>query len=141
MSDRSSMRHRVARGLALVLSVSLGALVVVNAQFGCDAPASNPPASNPPAPKEAAPEPAPRETPEPAPAQKPVSEPAVDAEPPATTPAGVAEAEPDPTALPSNSEPVFMPASKSGGDFGSMHFPGEQSPTQQQQQQNPAPQR
>lgn len=123
----------MARGLALLLSVGLGSLVVVNAQFGCDSPASNPPP-----PKQA--EPASPANPEPAP--KP--EPRAEAEPtPNESARAIADVELDAAAPPSNNaaEPVFMPASKSGGDFGSVHFPGEQSATQQQQQlqQNPAP--
>lgn len=112
----------MARGLALVLSVGLGSLVVVNAQFGCDSPASNPPPPKDSAPSEHKPESQ----------QKPDSEPQAEAEPPPAAPEPAAE----PTA-PVAAEPVFMPASKSGGDFGSMGFPGEQSPTQQQQ--NAAP--
>jgi hypothetical protein len=139
MSDRSSLRLRWARGLALLLSVGLGSLVVVNAQFGCDSPASNPPP-----PKEAAPnKPEPETQQQPEPPQKPDSEARAEAEPTANeSPRAIADVELDAAAPPSNNaaEPVFMPASKSGGDFGAVHFPGEQSATQQQQlQQNPAP--
>src|SRR5262245_47345585 len=38
MSHSSSLRHRVARGSALVCSLTLGAIVILNAQFGCDSP-------------------------------------------------------------------------------------------------------
>ncbi|HLT35503.1 MAG TPA: hypothetical protein VK034_04435 [Enhygromyxa sp.] len=141
MSDRPS--HRVARGVALALSLGLASFVIVNAQFGCDSPASNaPPAKDTapvePAKRDAEPQPS---KPDSEPAVKPDSEPAVADEPAnrelvGAGRGGVGE-----------SEPVFMPASKSGGNYGSMRFPGEQSPSQkvepaeqqQQQQQNPAP--
>ncbi|HVH98331.1 MAG TPA: hypothetical protein VM869_06465 [Enhygromyxa sp.] len=124
MPDPSSMHHRAARGLALALSVSLGALVVINAQSGCDSATSNPP------PKDAAPS-------EPAPTFKPEPKAKADTEPPANEQPN-AEPAPNPAPPPAK-EPVLMPASKSGGDFGAMHFPGESAPSQQPQQ-NPAPQ-
>lgn len=156
MSDRSPnrppLRHRVARGAALACSLGLGALVVVNAQVGCDAPvetpsedAATPTAPAPPTAK------APSDAPAPvtAEANAPVAEPE-----PAPSPAAEAPSDATPTAIEPKKPPVMMPASKSGGDFGAMRFPGEASKTnaaqqphqqavpQQQaesQQQNPAP--
>jgi hypothetical protein len=117
----------MARGVALVLSVGLGLGVIVNAQFGCDSPASNAPP-----PKDSTPV-------EPAKASEPQVEPRVEPQPqaaPAPNPA--AQAEPAPAAKAKAApEPVYMPASKSGGDFGAMQFPGEQAATPQQA--NPAP--
>jgi hypothetical protein len=136
MSDPSLIRHRVARGGALVCSLALGMFVIVNAQLGCDAPATTEP---PPASPAAKGEPAP--TDEPAkvePAAK--IEPAANAEAPEPNVAPLAPPEVEPAAEPAsasnkkggNAEPVYMPASKSGGDFGAMQFPG-------QGQINPAP--
>jgi hypothetical protein len=117
------MRHRMARTVALVLSAGLGVFVIVNAQFGCDSPASNPP----PAKNGASVEPAKVSEPQPQPEPQPQAQPqpAPEPNPPAV------KVEPAP-------EPVYMPASKSGGDFGSMRFPGEGSQAPQQQA-NPAP--
>lgn len=124
------MRHRVARGGALAVSLALGGFVIVNAQLGCDAPASTAP---PPASPEKKAEP------------EKQAEPATKVEPAATAelpnpnaePAAKAEVEPppEPGGSPKEGvkvEPVYMPASKSGGDFGAMQFPG-------QGQINPAP--
>jgi hypothetical protein len=66
-----------------------------------------------------------------------VPEPKVEAPDPKVEPAAAAEPEsqPEPGAAPTTNakaEPVYMPASKSGGDFGAMQFPG-------QGQINPAP--
>lgn len=121
----------MARGVALALSLGLALFVVVNAQFGCDSPASNAPP-----PEDTAPPNPPPAEPEPKaePAVKPNSEPAVeaDAEPPPTAPS-------PPANDVANSPPVLMPASKSGGDWGPGLLPGEQSPTQQAPE--PAPQK
>jgi hypothetical protein len=114
------MRHRVARGGALVCSLALGVFVIVNAQLGCDAPASTAP---PPASSEPKAEPAAKvEAPEPEPKVEPAANPE-DEPPPEPAAASNKNAKP---------EPVYMPASKSGGDFGAMQFPG-------QGQINPAP--
>lgn len=119
-------------------SLALGALVILNAQFGCDAPASTAP---PPSEPEKKIEPAktePAKT-EPATTEPAKVEPAVNtiAEPEPTTAANVeppAKVEPAANAAP---EPVYMPASKSGGDFGRMQFPGQANPAPEPQQQAP----
>ncbi|WP_146155327.1 hypothetical protein [Enhygromyxa salina] len=132
-SPRPSASLRVARGAALACSLGLGLLVVVNAQFGCDSPTATPPE---------------KEAPALAPDSKPAAAAASELTPPAAVNAAPAPAEADPEqptakaaakvdAKPEREMPVLMPASKSGGDFGAMRFPGEQAPTQQQ---NPAPQ-
>jgi hypothetical protein len=122
------MRHGVARGGALVCSLALGAFVIVNAQLGCDAPASTAP---PPA-DAAKVEPATKV--ESAKVEPAKVEPEANAEAPEPNAAPPAEPEVEPAAKvePAKAEPVYMPASKSGGDFGAMQFPG-------QGQINPAP--
>lgn len=125
MSDQGSLRHRLARTAALALGLGLASFVIIHAQFGCDSPASNAPPPKDTAPVEPAPAPA---------VQEPESEPAVVEPQPDPEPAAVVEPPSSLEAAAAN--PVFMPASKSGGDFGAMPFPGEQAPTQQQ---NPAP--
>jgi hypothetical protein len=136
MSDPSLMRHRVARGGALACSLALGGFVIVNAQLGCDAPADQAPEQTKPAEKS---EPA---KVEPAKVEPAKAEPAA-VEPAAVEPAAVEPAVAEPAVEPppadkgnranaAKAEPVYMPASKSGGDFGAMQFPG-------QGQINPAP--
>ena len=136
MSDRP-LRHNLARTAALALSLGLATFVIVNAQVGCDSPASTAPP-----PKDAPPvvEPPPPVAIEAEPPAKPDSEPAVEPAEviaegrPSETPPPPSD--PPPAANEPAANPVFMPASKSGGDFGNIKFPGEQAPTQQQ---NPAP--
>src|SRR5690606_38050109 len=80
MSDRSSAAHRAARAAAVALSLGLFAFVIINAQFGCDAPATNAP------PQEAAGQAAKQAEPAAEPKPEPTTEPAsVDdvAQPPA----------------------------------------------------------
>lgn len=140
MTEQPSPRSRVAKGAALVCSSSLGLLVIVNAQFGCDSPSATAPEDSKPVTAEPAPQPAN------AAQADPTAPNAVNAAPapaPATrAPANANEpvnAEPKPVEdQPKHEDPVLMPASKSGGDFGAMRFPG-QAPTQQAPQQNPAP--
>lgn len=132
MSDRPSAVQRGARAAAIAASLGLFAFVIVNAQFGCDAPATN-------APPQDTKKSEPNANAEPQPAAEPKPDP--DASAPTNAAAEPSpSAEPKPNELEAN-EPVFMPASKSGGDFGSMRFPGEQAqPVEvQPQQQNPAP--
>ncbi|EDM75023.1 hypothetical protein PPSIR1_17020 [Plesiocystis pacifica SIR-1] len=114
----SKQSPSLLRGLAVCSSLTLGVLVVANAQFGCDAPKQGDAETDAPAAPEAdapTPEPAPEAAPEPMPDAK--------AEPTA------AKAEPT-NAAPSMADSLgdsrtFMPASKSGGDFGAARFPGE----------------
>lgn len=107
----SKQSPSLLRGLAVCSSLTLGVLVVANAQFGCDAPKQGDAETDAPA----APEPV-------APA-------------PEATPEAAPEPTPDTKAEPANAAPsmadslgdsrTFMPASKSGGDFGAARFPGE----------------
>jgi hypothetical protein len=143
MSDPILMRHRVARGGALVCSLALGVFVIVNAQLGCDAPASDgPPPAEPAAKLEPAAKVEPAAKLEPA-AKAPEAN--TDAPEPKVEPAANPDEPPPPELVgtPNNKkklEPVYMPASKSGGDFGAMQFPGQgtlnpapnAAPTQQQ---------
>lgn len=113
--------------------MSLAAIVILNAQFGCDSPGSTAPA--PPAKKD---ETQPTKSAPLAPTSQPEAkvEPAVD---PAAPPEPALSDEP--TANPPSKgnadvgKPVYMPASKSGGDFGHVQFPGQanSAPTPQQQ--------
>ncbi|MCA9684204.1 MAG: hypothetical protein KC457_18555, partial [Myxococcales bacterium] len=98
------------------------------AQFGCDAPASAPetPKAEPSTDAKAEPT---------APAVAEPSAPA--AEPEAAKAGAPIELVGKPKADP-GSEPVYMPASKSGGDWGAARLPLE---PQQQQAPNPAPSR
>ncbi len=117
--DRSPATRRLARAGAIACSLGLGAFVIVHAQLGCDAPASEVPGSADAAAQPVAPAVAP---PEAEPASPPTPEPSAQA------------TEPEPEPEPVVNAPVYMPASKSGGDFGAMPFPGEaaaQAPTQQ----------
>lgn len=111
-------------------SIGLAALVVVNAQFGCDSPSATAPEDNKPAPE-----------PETKTDAEPVAAPSPD---PRADANATANPEPEPEINddpdPEPTKPTLMPASKSAGDFGDMRFPGEAAPTQQQQQApNPAP--
>jgi cytoskeletal protein RodZ len=117
-----------------VCSLTLGAIVILNAQFGCDSPASTaPPPAEPAAKTEpaansvATPEPT---TPEPTTPEPTTPEPTTP-EPTKTEP----NVKPAANAAPEEIvEPVYMPASKSGGDFGRMQFPGQANPAPQPQQ-------
>ena len=130
-------RNRWTHTAALSVSIGLGLFVVVHAQLGCDGPASTAPADSPAA-KQAAPGSAPAAATEPDPA--PTATPAA-TEPPAPADPGASPDANPATPAPAKPEPVYMPASKSGGDFGAMRFPGEpqaapnpapeQAPTQQ----------
>lgn len=114
---------------AVALSIGLAGFVIVNAQFGCDAASSEPPAERPPKQEPVAPEHA-ADAKAPAPEAKAPEQPAANAEP---TPA--ANAAPAPNGAPPEitgntdedapSKALLMPASKSGGDFGSVKFPGQ----------------
>ena len=118
-------------------SLTLGAIVILNAQFGCDSPsteaqpdaakksepAKSEPAKSEPAKVEAA------KTADPVPPDPSKVEPAVD---PNAAPEPEPEKKNDPKA---EAEPVYMPASKSGGDFGRMQFPGQANPAPQTPQQ------
>lgn len=110
-------------------SLTLGAIVVLNAQFGCDAPASTAPPPAEPAKKDEA---QPAKSAEPAKAAEPEAKVEPPADPAEPTPSNDPVANP-PAKSNAEPEPVYMPASKSGGDFGRMPFPG-QAPAQQQQQ-------
>lgn len=111
----SKQSPSLLRGLAVCSSLTLGVLVVANAQFGCDAPKQGDAETDAPAAPEAV-----APTPEPAPEAAPEAAP---------------EPMPDTKAEPTNAAPsmadslgdsrTFMPASKSGGDFGAARFPGE----------------
>jgi translation initiation factor IF-2 len=133
MSDRPSPSARVARAAALVCSVALASVVIVNAQFGCDAPASaepRPAASTPSKPGSEA-----RPTAAPAQAQpEPEPEAAVEAK------AELASDDP-PEPAPEPPKRLFMPASKSAGDFDSLPLapPSNAAPQAQQAQQAPQP--
>jgi hypothetical protein len=134
MSNPSLVRHRVARGGALVCSLALGGFVIINAQLGCDAPTSTapPPADKAEAAKVEAAKVEPVKTePEKVEAAK-VEPAAVDDAPVEPAAEAPPAAEGNKTNRAAKSEPVYMPASKSGGDFGAMQFPG-------QGQINPAP--
>lgn len=126
MSDRPSPSGRVARAAALVCSLALASVVIVHAQFGCDAPASTEPA-----PAKGDPVPA---SPTPSEATPPTANaPAVEAAP-------EPESKPEQKPLSENKAPVFMPASKSAGDFDSLplapptNAPAKEPPAQQAQQ-------
>jgi hypothetical protein len=124
MSDRPPLGPRLARTAALALSLGLASFVIVHAQFGCDSPASNAPPAKEPAKTDA-------------PAAKPAAEPnsELEAQPTEAQPTDAQPATPSDDAPAPN--PVFMPASKSGGDFGAMPFPGEPPPSQQHPQAPP----
>src|SRR5690606_18534639 len=109
MSDRPSPSGRVARAAALVCSLALASVVIVHAQFGCDAPASTEPAPTKSDPVPASPTPS--EVTPPAAETPTTVEAAPEPEP---------EREPKPKPLSENKAPVFMPASKSAGDFDSL---------------------
>jgi len=131
MSNPRAPSLPLVRAAAVVLSLGLGLAVVVNAQFGCDAPSKAPPAD-----VEEASKAAPATKVEAANTEAAVTEPAK-AEPaakvePAATPEAAAKAEPAANAAgkgSANANPVLMPASKSGGDFGAMRFPGQKGTT------------
>lgn len=107
----SKQSPSLLRGLAVCSSLTLGVLVVANAQFGCDAPKQGDAETDTPAAPEA------------------------DAPTPEAAPEVAPDASPEPKAEPTNAAPsmadslgdsrTFMPASKSGGDFGAARFPGE----------------
>ena len=122
----------MARGAALLCSLGLGVFVVAHAQFGCDAPASAPETPKVEPSTDAKAEPT---TPVAAPAVAEPSAPA--AEPEAAKADAPIELVGKPKTDP-GSEPVYMPASKSGGDWGAARLPLE---PQQQQAPNPAPSR
>jgi hypothetical protein len=128
-----------------VFSLGLAAVVIVNAQFGCDSEATSAPAED-----------AEASTPTAQPDRPPTAKEAEASTPaaqPNRGPAAGTEVKAKNAAKAPAEAPVFMPASKSGGDFGAARFPGErQNPAkpqpqaqqaqqaQQTQQANPAPQ-
>ena len=117
MSVRPPWAPKLARTAALALSLGLASFVIVHAQFGCDSPVSN----APPAKTDAKPD----AKPDAEPSDAEPSDAVIEAQPTEAQPATPSDDAPAPG-------PVFMPASKSGGDFGAMPFPGELTPTQQQ---------
>ncbi len=124
-------------------SLGLFSLVVLNAQLGCDSPTSSPEAQDAKPAPAGEPQPAPAGEPQPdakAPTASPTSSPQPAPHERRDSPATPAPEQPSPSNPEAKPAPVLMPASKSGGDFGSMRFPGEkQDQAAQAQQQNPAP--
>jgi hypothetical protein len=123
-----------------VCSLTLAAIVILNAQFGCDSPASTaPPPAEPTKKDEAQPTKSAQPAPTPDPTKvEPPADPAV--EPAASPEPGLGNSPAENPPSNGNADvrtPVYMPASKSGGDFGAVHFPGQANPAPTPQQQAP----